>query len=223
MIQFFAAAERATLNAYVVRLKAGDPATEAFAATFGKRDLPALEAAWAKHHGLPSRGSAPVPAPAAPAPVPGTDLLAALEARVGSLRGWAIQDRTLISPLGGGGDALDLAYEPPEEYDWRLQLQRTTGGETIHLGLSGFGRRFLVTIDGQGQCGLSAIDDGKGVNPTLSKKRILPPGTPTVIECSVRRSGVKATANGETLFDWKGHFSRLSPPQNARIPAGAAA
>lgn len=235
MIHFFMQAEggrwRPKLAEYMDRLAAGEGAREAMVSVFGKGDLKELEEAWMKHHGLPAPRARPGDAAAAagggapPAAGAGAvDILKALGAPKAMGMGWYYDGKVLRSSSGMPRRVtiVNLPVRPPEEYDLSIKVSRLSGNDGLRVGLCGGGRSFVAVVDW-------FREDGTVLERLDGRPFQLPAGPPrwregyrdpATLVFQVRRSGVRAEVDGSTLLNWRGEFSRLSPPEYAIGSAG---
>lgn len=175
----------------------------------------------------PSKGAAPVP-PASP-PTPSfapVDLLALLHLERDIVWGeWTLQNGTLACAGGRRAHRVQIPYQVPEEYDLTAEVERVSGVESFHLGLSDGTRNWSLLLDtglgGGGASGLHFLDGRNGAeNETTRIGRQFPPGVPTTVHVGVRRGHVTATVDGRPLVDWKGDLARLSMLNSAfRMPS----
>lgn len=180
--------------------KADDPATPADPAA-AKPAMPDLSA--------PAEKAAPS-STAAPGMV---NLLGRIDPARDAVSGeWRMENGALLTPADAGV-RLRLPYEPPPEYEIKLEAVRLEGKGTLGLGLLVGGSPVLAAVDAfEGT--ISGLDmiDGRACsdNETTHRGGVLHDGSPNRIECRVRRDQVHVTVNGEQLIDWRGDSQRLA-------------
>lgn len=155
---------------------------------------------------------------------PGIDLLRLVDPKVDRVAGeWAFDGKTLVSPSLPFG-RITVPYVPPEEYDLRIQAERTGGGNSLSVGLVGGGRQFLFILDGMAPEAKSGLDlvDGRSFydNPTTHLGQLLADGRTGSILISVRRKRVQVSVDGRRVVDWKADFARVSLWPSWTMPRG---
>lgn len=152
------------------------------------------------------------------------DLLKLVDPKKDTVAGeWVLDGGTLVCRKEVEAARLQIPYIPPEEYDVLLVAERKWGDEAINLGLSKGTIQFHVVVDGFAEdgymSGLSVID-GKLAwkNETTRKGGLLTNDRASVIECAVRKTGVKMSVDGQTIFDWSGDFNRLTNFDMLKVP-----
>ena len=148
----------------------------------------------------------------APAAGP-VDLLRLIDVNRDSVAGeWALNSRALLCNQKARFARIQIPYEPPDEYDVSLVVERKDGFE-VYLGLSRGPSQFYLAIDDWGGT-LTAIGwiDGKHTreNENLFRGRVLTNDKPSTVLCSVRKEGVSVTIDGKKITSFKGSFNRLS-------------
>ena len=142
------------------------------------------------------------------------DLLKLIDPSRDSIVGaWTFDGSTLVTPNAKFG-RVQILYAPPEEYDLRLEAERTEGSDSIILGLVSGGHPFMVAIDAFTHDPSSGVEliDGKSFadNETAVPGRLLENGKRAAIVVAVRRESLAVTVNGRKLIEWKGESERLS-------------
>ena len=126
-------------------------------------------------------------------------------------------------PDGKGAQVLQLPYEPPEEYDFRVVYTTMEGNAEISQILSAFDRQFIWgTASGSKEkwSGFNMIDgkpmmqNGAGVK--LPAPRELNRRYESLVE--VRRGRVTGYVDGEKLLEWQTDYSDLSMDPPHTIP-----
>ncbi|HZE97329.1 MAG TPA: hypothetical protein VE981_09905 [Planctomycetota bacterium] len=148
-----------------------------------------------------------VPLPAAP-----LDLLAMVKPQQDRVKGeWTIsKDGLACAPATFA--RLQLPYQPPEEYDFTLVVERIGSDFALVVGLVLAGEaRCQVLFDWDGISGVDMIE-GKNAksNETTHVGPVLNLGSPVTLLFSVRREGISVAADGKQLFSWKGLLNKLS-------------
>lgn len=175
----------------------------------------------------PAAPPKPVPKPPGSSPsFAPVDLLALLHPERDVVWGdWTLQNGVLACAGGRRAHRVQIPYEVPEEYDLIAEVERVSGVESFHLGLSDGRRNWSLLLDtgmgGGGASGLHFLDGRNGAeNETTRIGRQFAPGVPTTVEVRIRRGHVTATVGGRPLVDWKGDFARLSMLNSAfRMPS----
>ncbi len=128
-----------------------------------------------------------------------------------------------IIPGTKGAQVLQLPYEPPEEYDFRIAYTTLEGNREASQILSAFGHQFTWgTASGQPEkwSGFNMINgkpmmlNGAGVK--LPAPREMNRRYESLVE--VRRDRVTGYVDGEKLVEWKTDYSELSMDQSHAIP-----
>jgi serine/threonine protein kinase len=149
----------------------------------------------------------------------GVDMISMLDMKRDAPDGsWEVKDGTLstVTSAGKGNHRLSLPIEiPPEEYDVRLQVQRTSEGNALVLGIVSGSHRAIVAMDGfRGSGGLWGLEniDGKGPaeNGTGVANQPLKVNEAADVLVQVRKTGIRVERDGKTLIDWKGPSDKLT-------------
>lgn len=126
---------------------------------------------------------------------------------------WSFKDGSLLAPALQFG-RIQVPYVPPAEYDLRAVVERTTGSDSIQLGLALGETQFLVIVDGietDPSSGLDLVDRKPFyANETTLKARLVENDVPCEIRVSVRKDRIKSWVNGRKIVDWKADPARLS-------------
>lgn len=146
----------------------------------------------------------------------GIDLLKLVDPAKDSVKGaWTLNRGALHSPETVPHSHLEFPFEPPEEYDLKLVVERLSGTGSLDLGLNLEQRSFLLVVDGYGEVvtGLDTLD-GKpaNANETTNTTKFLAQGKVTSLHCSVRKTGVEVKIDGKSAVSWKGTSGRLGLP-----------
>lgn len=144
----------------------------------------------------------------------GVDLLRLIDPARDAVAGkWEWKDGALLAPALQFG-RLQVPYVPPEEYDLRAVVERTTGSDSIQLGLAMGRTQFLVIVDGvetDPSSGLDLVDRKPFyANDTTLKARLVKNDVPCEIRVSVRKERIVTWVDGRKIIDWKADYGRLS-------------
>lgn len=135
---------------------------------------------------------------------------------------WEFRDGALLCGTGRRSYRVQFPYAVPDEYDLSARVERLSGKESFHIGLSSGGRNWTLMLDTTGGLsGLHFLDGKSGAeNETTRAGRQLVQGAPADVEIKVRRGRITATVDGRPLVDWSGDFGRLSLSASAfRVPS----
>jgi hypothetical protein len=161
------------------------------------------------------------PPPSAAAPV---DLLKLIDTKRDAVAGeWTTNGRALVCTQKTRCGRVQVPYEPPEEYDVSVVVERKEGFE-IYIGLSRGQRQFYVAVDDyKGSMTAIGLIDGKWNKENkepdaVSRGKILTNDKPSTIVCAVRKDGVSVTIDGQKVVSFKGNFDRLSNADLLRMP-----
>lgn len=141
------------------------------------------------------------------------DLLANLDVKRQQVAGeWKLVGGVLETPVG---ERLRLEFPGalPEEYDLRLEVERTQGQDAFCIGLVVDGRQTSILIDGYAgkASGLHLINNqGCDKNATSYKHTVLPMGKRVPLRVSVQRGEVSLVSGETEIFTWKGDPAQLS-------------
>lgn len=153
---------------------------------------------------------------------PPVDLLKMIDPEKDSVKGkWKLVAGALLSPTPelGQGTILQVPYEPPEEYDLTVVLERKAGTNYLAIAMPCGKTRFAVVMDAWPQeggiYGLEKVDGQAVKSNETGKKGILAPlNKPITVVCMIRRGSITITVEGKTIVDWKNTFDRLSLPRS---------
>lgn len=165
---------------------------------------------------------------ASPVPSEGwRDLLALVDPETGTVSGKWTQIADGLHgerlPDGKGAQVLQLPFEPPEEYDFRVAFTTLEGNAEISQILSAAGSQFTWgTACGQPEKwagfnrvnGKMMMQSGAGVK--LPARRELNRRYESLVE--VRRDRVTGYVDGEKLVEWKTDYSDLSMDPEYKLP-----
>lgn len=134
---------------------------------------------------------------------------------------WKHEDGALVDHAAASFDKLEIPYEPAEEYDLLIEVERVRGPHTFVVGLATPKAQVTVTLDGWdgSTSGIDLLDRlGGDQNETTVKGRVwLQGGQAALILCQVRRGSLRVLINGERMIDWSGNFDRFSMHPNVAI------
>jgi len=148
------------------------------------------------------------------APSGSVDLLRLVDVKKHAINGdWKIESGILVMPPTKAS-ALELPYAPPEEYDLRIVVAGApTRGEGLAIGLPSGENLMQVNVDAQG--GNYSYVEGDPTKETFFSGRALKGDGPWTILCSVRKSRLLVTVNGEKIIDWKPEPMKLKTGKGA--------
>jgi hypothetical protein len=146
------------------------------------------------------------------------DLLQAVAPEADSVQGaWGLDGARILSPAAPASSRLQFPFEPPDEYDLSLRIERVAGSGALSIGLLSQGRPFQLVLDAEKGSGLQLVDGKRAdANETAVKDRLLTNHRPVTVACSVRSSGVTIAVDGRRVIAWTGEATRLSLPPEAR-------
>jgi hypothetical protein len=150
------------------------------------------------------------------------NLLKHVDQALGAVEGeWKFDGPALVTPNVKFG-RIQIWYVPPEEYDVRMVAERSSGANSIVLGLVSGGRPFMVAIDAFEHDPASGVEmiDAKSFadNETAVAGRLLEIGKRGTIVVSVRKKSIGVTVNGKKIVDWKGEPEQLSLHPKWKMP-----
>jgi hypothetical protein len=121
--------------------------------------------------------------------------------------------RTLVqNEYKQGAARLELPYEPPEEYDFRITFT-WRGRSNVDQILSAGGKSFLWgigTYDNRWN-GFSTINGKTQIDNATKKDFTMEQGATYTSEVQVRKDGLKAFVNGRPAGEWKTDYSDMGP------------
>jgi WD40 repeat protein/formylglycine-generating enzyme required for sulfatase activity len=176
---------------------------------------------------VPAPGWGPMPGPLDPIPAgpsseKAIDLLKLIDLQKTYAFGdWRLKRGILISPMLGSA-LFQLPYEPPDEYQVVMVVERSLGNEALILGAPVGGQRASIFLDGHtsSRSGLGADGRHYDQNETTHQGRVLTNGRKSLVVYTVRKDGIEVTCDGNSIINWKGDPGRLltHPVDHARNP-----
>ncbi|HLY09598.1 MAG TPA: protein kinase [Planctomycetota bacterium] len=149
------------------------------------------------------------------------DLIKLIDPRLDAVNGsWKIEQGSLISAREWYG-RIQVRYQPPEEYDLRLVVERKDHDEDLIVGLAKGDSQITANLDA-GHCTYSAFGI-QAARADLSPQyngRLFVENRPTVLICSVRRKALSVTVDGRKVlaYAWKGDEARTLIASQWEIP-----
>ncbi len=149
---------------------------------------------------------------------PGTggwiDLMKMIDPTKDSVNGkWEIRNGSWVSDNSNQA-RLEIPYQPPEEYDFRITFTRTKGNDVVAQILSKNGRQFMWGAGwGQDKYLSFELIDGKGAGfnkTTIERNGYLKNGKMHTSLVEVRKGGVKAYLDGKLMAEYKTNYDDLS-------------
>ena len=141
---------------------------------------------------------------------------------------WTQRDGVLESPKEYGA-RIEIPYQPPAEYRLTVIAEPLDEPNGLILGQRSGEQRFLVLVNydqGQKQKPASAIEnvDGQNVdrNATTIRSALLKKNRPSQIVCTVRKSSVTVSVDGQEIINWRGDSSRLGLSDYWQTPTATA-
>jgi serine/threonine-protein kinase len=139
-------------------------------------------------------------------------LLRRIDPEADTVRGqWAITNNELVAGEGHYG-MLEIPYHPPEEYDFRVTFSKTEFNDSVDQIVSHAGKCFAWRMGCMNDtfCIFTRIETGPNPmkNPTL-KMKPLTPGQKHVSVVQVRKDGIKAIVDDETIAEWKTDYKDM--------------
>jgi predicted Ser/Thr protein kinase len=117
---------------------------------------------------------------------------------------------------------LQIPYQPPEEYDFRVSFVRRAGMGDVNLILNQAGRPFLWVMGAFGNTvfGFGEIDKmWANANPTtVTAHPCLENGRLYTVVVQVRRNGMRAYLNGKLLAQWRTDYRDVSIDDSWKLP-----
>jgi len=167
-----------------------------------------------------STSTGPAAVPALPATAPrAIDLFPLIDIKKNTITGpWQTRSRELyINAPPNTAARLEIAYRPPEEYDFKVVFTRASGNGDVNAALVGGGRQFLWMMNGYGGhlCGFEILK-GNRLNSPNNASRVLYPlenGKRYTLIAKVRKDRVEIWFNEKQLGSLKNGYKDLSVPE----------
>jgi hypothetical protein len=143
------------------------------------------------------------------------DLLKLIDPARDTVKGtWKMNGSVLSGQSAAVREAsIRIRYQPPEEYDLRVEFTRVMGDECVGEIVSHGGHTFLAVQGGWANtiCGLDVVDDKRAnANPTTQKfPQVIKNGERTVVVCEVRNRSVTVRVNGAVVTHYVTNYSDL--------------
>jgi hypothetical protein len=155
-------------------------------------------------------------------PGPAVDLLKLIDVkRPGVLGDWTCDGSSLVCTRPVQFNNVPIPYEPPEEYDLTIIVDRKEGADALYIGLAKGPVQFYCSVDDWGTT-LTALGFVDGKNPkdneTKVMGKLLTNLKPSTIVCSVRKTEVTVTVDGKRILAYKGGYDRLTNMVELSIP-----
>jgi hypothetical protein len=139
------------------------------------------------------------------------NLMALIDLEKDAVKGtWKVEGGTLVSGMDRN-ERIQIPYQPPEEYDYRIVFSITDGANTVFQVFSHAGHMAGWIMGGvnNSMFGFERIG-GKPLreNPTTVRlKNCLEKGRVYTSILSIRRASLKAYLDGRQLAEWKGGYN----------------
>jgi hypothetical protein len=159
-------------------------------------------------------------APAAPL-AGAMDLLRFIDVKRDTVAGeWSLKGGALLCTQKARFARLQIPFEPPDEYDIAVVVERKEGFE-VYIGLARGSSQFYVALDDWAGT-LTAIGwiDGRLTkdNESAFRGKLLTNDKPYNVLCSVRKDGVSVSVDGKKITSFKGSSDHLSNSDVLPIP-----
>jgi len=142
---------------------------------------------------------------------PAIDLLKLIDLQRDIVQGrWQFIDGKLVSPAVFMA-RVEIPYAPPEEYDLHIVVECEGKQDSINLGLVTGESRVLAAFDAADppRTTLSQIENQEA-NEAVYIGKVIVPGKPNTLVCSVRKNRLILKVNDKTLVDWAADYKRVS-------------
>ena len=132
--------------------------------------------------------------------------------------GWEWTNDGLLCKEPGPSVRIKIPYEPPDEYDYRVEFTNTEAGDAPILNMTHAGAEFYWET-GVKTCDFALVaEDVKGVP---SPPGLIKPGRRMSITVKVRRAAVSAFVDDRLIMQMKTDYSDLSAPPRTGWDVGA--
>lgn len=135
-----------------------------------------------------------------------------------------------VTIVNGGCCRSLIDFNPPDEYELRLDVLPIEGMHSVVVGLSRAGQRFWIPVSGWGEAMTKfepAPPQGIGNSTVSSTALRLMANQPARLVFTVRRNRVTVVGDGKTLLDWRGdstsipEWSVWQAPEPSKLAIGA--
>ena len=167
---------------------------------------------------------APIPQDVKPAPATGparanngdrvtVNLLPLIDPAKDTIAGqWTLDKGALVSS-GKGEERIEIPYEPPNEYDFKVSYTKTGTNCVIQI-LSHEGAPFIWVMSTSGKFTFHYLKGaGLGANKTTVHQAGLKNGHKYTSIVRVRNKSVEAILDGKTISKWETDYSDATPAQ----------
>ncbi|MDB5173080.1 MAG: DJ/PfpI family protein [Phycisphaerales bacterium] len=145
------------------------------------------------------------------------DLLKLIDPSRDGVKGTWKMAGSALSGASAPGDpvaSLRIRYQPPEEYDLKIEFTRVKGNECVAQILSHGGHSFLTVEGGWANtvCGIDVIDGKRAdANPSTQKfPQVLKTGARATVVVEVRNRSVTVKLNGSVVTRYATNYANLS-------------
>jgi hypothetical protein len=133
---------------------------------------------------------------------------------------WELRDGALVSD-GTPGAKIEFLYQPPPEYDYKVEFARTDGTDSVGLTCWAMGHQFMFALATL-NCGFELINGKDAFNgpTTRHAAAYLVNGRRCIAIVRVRKDGVQAFLDGKLITEWKTDYSDLSMTDGWKLHRG---
>lgn len=137
------------------------------------------------------------------------DLLPSIDPAKDTVQGAWTVDKSSITSSGKGQERIEIPYQPPDEYDFRIAFTKLSGTNCIIQLLSHHESPFIWVMSTDGMFTFHYLKGaGIGANrTTLHKPKGIAARTHYVSLVKVRNNGVQVMLNGQTIDKWPTDYS----------------
>jgi len=123
---------------------------------------------------------------------------------------WVVE-KGILKCLGGNEDRIEIPYEPPDEYDFRITFTKV-GTNCIVQNLSKAGAPFIWVMGAGGGFTFHYVKGaGIGANKTTVQKPGIKDKHRYTSIVKVRKNGVEAVLDNKTITKWDTDYSDVEP------------
>jgi hypothetical protein len=150
------------------------------------------------------------------------NLLPAIDPKADAVAGdWTMSDGGLLCRSEGNFPRIEIPYQPPEEYDFRITFTRLEGAESVTQMLSRSTQSFAWIMGGWGDrvFGFELLGGRSGDNnPTTVKvPACIENGRPNTSVVEVRNGSVRACLNGVPMAQWRTDYQDMASSTNWKL------